>query len=203
MNNQMQERDFEALWEKYSSLLQRLEDENINNFLEAEGQRLLECSYSQRSNEPFCGIAGVIEYSLLLASTAKSMLSALKWNVPMTSVIKCALLSEAGRTGTLTRNRFKNTESEWHIEKLGQYYDWDETCPKYSVQHMTLFKLQHFGIKLSWEEWQAISLMTSMSSEENKFYGYTTSKLATLMMMSRHAILQNENEKNSEVVLPF
>ena len=61
------ERDVETLWGKYSNLLKRLENQNVDNLIDSMDQRILMSSFSQREKEPFCGIGGNVEYALELA----------------------------------------------------------------------------------------------------------------------------------------
>lgn len=189
------ERDVKSLWEKYSNLLEKLKDENVNNLVDSLGQRILIGSYSQREKEPYCGIGGLVEYSLEIAKTASNMNNTLGYDLNKASIIKCSLLSIVGKVGTLEEDRFSETTSEWHKEKLGQYYDWNESCPKYQTEDMTFFILQKFGIYVSWPEWQAIKLLEKSTSEENKFYGYFKNRLAVVMQMSHDIVMKNEKDK--------
>ena len=65
------ERDVETLWNKYVNLLNKLEDENVSNLVSSWDQRIVMSSFSQREKEPFCGIGGIVEYSLELAKGSK------------------------------------------------------------------------------------------------------------------------------------
>lgn len=198
------QRDVENLWSKYEGLLNKLENSNINSLLECQGQRIAMGTYSQRDKEQFCGIGGLIEYSLELAKTSSSIAKALNYDLSKASIIKCTLLSVLGRVGTLNEDRFVDTTSEWHQEKLGQYFDWNEHCPKYQVNDMTLFWLQSFGVELSWDEWNAILLLRENSSEVNKFYGTHKSRLATVLCLANEAVLKDELDKiTGQYTVPF
>lgn len=198
------ERDIETLWSKYEMLLSKLEDESINNLIEKEGERILMTSYSQREKEPFCGIGGIVEYALELAKVANKISDALNYGIYKKTIIRCALLSVLGRVGTISQNRFKDTESEWHRDKLGQYFDWNEDCPKYQINDMTLYLLQHYDVKLSWEEWNAIMLLRDSSSEESKFYGGHKSRLATVLTLAHEAVIKDELDKIAGIyTVPF
>ena len=157
------ERNVENLWSKYEGLLDKLQDENIRRLLDEQGQRIIMGTYSQRDKEQFCGIGGLVEYALELAKTSSAISKALNYDVNKASIIKCSLLSILGRVGTLVIDRFVDTTSEWHKEKLGQYFDWNENCPKYQINDMTLWFLQHYNIKLSLSEWNAIFLLKDLS----------------------------------------
>jgi len=198
------ERDVETLWEKYSNLLKRLENQNVDNLINSMDQRILMSSFSQREKEPFCGIGGNVEYALELAKKASALNKALNYDLNKASIIKCSLLSILGRVGTLTRNRYIDTTSEWHKEKLGQYYDWNEDCPKYQINDMTLFILQNYNVHLSWDEWNAISLIKDMTSEDNKFYNMHKSRLALVLQLAHETVMKDEKDKiDGEYTVPF
>ena len=198
------QRDIETLWSKYEGLLKSLKDENIIKLLDDQGQRILMTSFSQREKEPFCGIAGIVDYSLKLAKNANAFCKALNYDVDKESIIKCSLLSIVGRIGTSFEDRFTETTSEWHKEKLGQYFDWNENCPKYQINDMTLWFLQHYNIKLSWDEWNAIFLLKDLSSEDNKFYSSHKSRLSLVLNLSHSATLKDEfDEINGSYTVPF
>ena len=198
------ERDIENLWLKYEKLLSNVKLEGIDKLLEEFGQRIVESSYSQRDKEVFCGIAGNVEYSLTLAKNANVICKALNYDINSSSIIKCSLLSILGRVGTQFEDRLKESESEWHREKLGQYYEWNESCPKYSINHMTLYHLQRFGVNLLWDEFEALSLLKDMSSEDNKFYGMHKSRLSVVLNLAHEATIKDELDKIKGVyTVPF
>lgn len=198
------ERDVETLWQKYSNLLKILENQNVDNLTESMDQRILMSSFSQREKEPFCGIGGNVEYALELAKKAGALNKALNYDLNKMSIIKCSLLSILGRVGTLTRNRYIDTTSEWHKEKLGQYYDWNEDCPKYQINDMTLFILQYFNVNLNWDEWNAISLIKDMTSEDNKFYNMHKSRLALILQLAHETVMKDEKDKIDGIyTVPF
>ena len=189
------ERDVETLWNKYSNLLSKLNDKNVENLINKWDQRIIMSSFSQREKEPFCGIGGLVEYSLELAKASNNILKALNYDTNPMSIIKCSLLSILGRVGNEMQDRYIECESEWHKEKLGQYYDWNESCPKYQVNDMTLFILQRHNINLSWEEWEALSLLKDMTSEDNKFYSAHKSRLSLVLQMAHESVMKDERDK--------
>lgn len=186
------QRDVETLWNKYSNLLSSLKSENVDNLINSWDQRIITGTYSQREKEPFCGIGGLVEYALDLAKKSNEISKALNYNINKASIVKCSLLSIIGKVGNLTQNRFVDCTSEWHQNKLGQYYDWNEECDKYQTTDMTLFILQRFNIDLSWEEWQAISLLKDNTSEDNKFYSDYKTHLTMVLQMAHEAVIKEE-----------
>ena len=200
----MKIREIENLWQKYEGLLQKLNNANINSMLDSQGERILTSSFSQRTNEPFCGIGGNVEYALELAKVSNNIAKSLHYDIAKSSIIKCSLLSILGRVGTYLEDRYIECTSDWHKEKLGQYYDWNESCPKYQVNDMTLFLLQRFNIDLTWDEWQALTLLKSMSSEDNKFYSMHKSRLSLVLQLAHEAVMKDEKDKIDGVyTVPF
>jgi len=189
------ERDVETLWTKYSKLLEKVGNKNVNNLINKWDQRIIMASFSQREKEPFCGIGGLVEYSLELAKAANNISKALNYDLDSKSIIKCSLLSILGRVGNVSHDRYVECTSDWHKEKLGQYYDWNEECPKYQVNDMTLYLLQRYDVYLNWEEWEAISLMKDMISEDNKFYNMHKSRLTLVMQMAHESVMKDERDK--------
>ena len=200
----IKERDVATIWEKYQKMVSLTRDENFINFIERFDQRIIECSYSQKEKEPFCGLGGLVEYSLELLKNAKNIAAAIGYELPTAKLIKVCLLSEIGRIGTELEDRFVICESEWHKEKLGQLYDWNESCEKYSVQDMSLFHAQRNNISLSWEEWQAIALSKDYTSDENKFYSSFRHRLTIVLNLAKQVTIKNETDKiNGTFTLPF
>ena len=200
----LKERDLEKLWSNYENLAKMTKSESFLNLIEEQGQRILECSYSQRASEPFCGVGGLVEYSLELLKTCKKLNETLGYEVSPMSMIKVCLLVDIGRIGDKHNDRFIICESEWHKEKLGQYFDWNESCTKFNIQDMSLWFAQSYNIDLSWSEWQAILLSKDFTSDENKFYSSYRERLAILVNMAKQSVLKNESDKIKGVfTVPF
>ena len=198
------ELDIEKLWNKYSNLLSKLNCEGTNKLLEEQGQRIIECTYSLKKTDPFCGVGGLVSYSLELAKNANKISKALEYVVNKQSIIKICLLSEVGAIGSLFADRLLLTTSEWHREKLGQLYEWNTGCDKYTIPHMSLFYMNHYGIKLTWEELLAIQLSMGMQADENKFYYGHVPQLALLLQMSKEAtLLKQKRIINGTDCIPF
>ena len=200
----LKERDIEALWNKYENLVKITKEEGFAKLVEEHGQRIVECSYSQKKSEPFCGIGGLISYSLEIIKTCKKLNEALEYDVNPISMIKVGLLLDLSRIGNLTADRFIICESEWHKEKLGQYFEWNESCPKYKISDMSLWYAQRYNIYLTWDEWQAIMIAGDITGESKNFYGSHVSKLAVIFCMSKQAVLKKESDIIKGIhTLPF
>lgn len=200
----IKDRDIKNLWEKYDRFVKMTDDESFIAFVSSFEQRIVECSFSQRDKEPFCGVAGLVEYSLELLKNAKNISSAIGYEFTTQSLIKTCFLTEIGRIGTFQEDRFVICTSDWHKDKLGQYYDWNEECEKYNIQDMSMFHSQRAGIVLSWEEWQAIHLSRDFTSDENRFYSDHRNRLAIVINLAKQVTLKNEFDKIKGIyTVPF
>lgn len=183
------ERNIEELWNKYNGLLGRLSDHGINMLLKEQGQRIAECTFNTKSSEAFTGPGGLIEFSLSVAQSARNLNNSLDLSCPVKSIFLTSLLADIGRIGDLENDTYIVQDSDWHRDKLGQMYKWNEECDKMSMTHKTLFLLQHYGIRLTREEWLAIQLSSGMHNEENRFYVGQNKGLIFLIQTARQHVI--------------
>ena len=104
----LKERDLEKLWKNYENLAKMTKSKELLELINDQDQRILECSYSQRVSEPFCGLGGLVEYSLELLKTCKNLNEALGYGVSPVSMIKTCLLADMGRIGD-KKEKVKNS----------------------------------------------------------------------------------------------
>jgi len=179
--------DFETIknnWETFERLCKKLEDEGVNNLLEALGERLVTAPAATHDSSPGCFPGGLIQNSLETTSKLKKAANLFD-NLNTTSLLKVGLLHEIGKVGDLSNNLFVDQESDWHREKLGQNYKYNEVIPKATVHDRTLMILQHFGVKLTHDEFMAIRLSQGSHLEENKFYVGSEPDLAVALQIAK------------------
>ena len=156
-------------FEKYCDVLKKvIGSEPAKDLCETLGERLLMCPRGLTEDDG--GAPGeLIAFSLEVASAAKN-LSKTFGNTK--SLVKVSLLHELGKIGGLDvdEDLYLIQESEWHREKLGQVYKYNDKCPTMNIAHRTLWLLSHFGIDLSREEWVAVNVSQGMHLPENQFY---------------------------------
>ena len=178
----------EENWKKYEKILGRLSDDNIIGIIESLGERLAICPVGRSESEPGSYPGGLIEHSLKVASTMRKLNESLDFNLPMQSILKVSLLHDIGRVGDESEDLLVVQDSDWHREKLGQNYKFNENLPKMSVTHRTLYLLQKFGIKLTKDEWIAIQTSGGSHFEENRFYVGSEPSLAILLQKSKSLV---------------
>jgi len=147
----------ESNWNIYNKLLNRFEDSNINNMLETIGERLVIAPANPRKHMYGCEPGGLISSSLALVSAIKNLNTHYNNEYDIKSLYKVALLHDLGRLGTSTTDWLVPQESEWHQEKLGEFYCYNDELPRMTPTQRTLMILSEFGITLSQDEFLAIA----------------------------------------------
>jgi len=164
-------------YQKYCAILKKVvEPEIVEKLTDLLGDRL---AISPRGiTEPDGGYPGaLIDYSLKVASAAKS----LGHNFGQTkSLVKVSLLHDLGRVGGLEKGTelYLIQDSDWHLEKLGQTYKYNDNCPKMNIGHRTLWLLSYLGVDLTREEWLAINIGQGLHLPENQFYANSLNPVA-------------------------
>jgi len=183
----MEPDNIEKNWNKYESLCKRFSDPALDALVEKIGERLAVCPFSIKTDLPGCYPGGLIDMSLRVSATMRKINDTLDEpeRLPVAKILKVGLLHDLGKVGDLESDHFLDQDSSWHREKLGQLYKYNESLPKMSYAHRTLFLLQTAGVNLDRDEWEAILLSGGMHLEENRFYAGSRSSLTKILLASR------------------
>jgi hypothetical protein len=68
------------------------------------------------------------------------------------------------------KERYVWNESEWHRNNLGQLYKSSDKIPFTVVPHLSLYTLQEYNVKLTWNEWQGILIHDGLYEKMNESY---------------------------------
>ena len=180
----------EKNWNQYSRLCKSLNSQNIDNMIELLEGRLVECPASTKLDQYGAYIGGLVEHSLKVAVNMKNLSSLYKANLTDNSILKTGLFHDIGKLGDLNKSLYIEQDSQWHIDKLGQMYKFNEKLQKMSTSHRTHYLLQYFGIKLTSDEWIAIQIAQGSHFEENRFYVGSEPKLALILQQAKTAAIQ-------------
>ena len=181
----------ESNWKTYESLVGKLSDDNLNTLVDEVGERLVLCPASTRTDQYGCYPGGLVQHALRVTDAMRKISSALGYDTSTASIIRVGLLHEIGKVGDINNDYFLEQDSDWHREKLGQLYKYNEDLEKMTTSHRTLWLLQHYGVVLTRDEWEAVSCAQGGHLEENKFYAYTNSNLTKLLQAAK-ALVINE-----------
>ena len=176
-------------WETFGKLCDRLSDHGLNTLLETLGERILMCPASPRESQYGAYAGGLAEHSLEVTKVMRDLVQVYALSIPVNSIIKVGLLHDLGKVGDLDKDYFVEQTSDWHRDKLGQVYKYNEELNKMSVSHRTLYLLQYFGVALTNDEWLAIQLAQGSHFEENRFYVGHESGLALVLQQAKQRVI--------------
>ena len=184
----MSQPDFETVksnWDTFEKLCGRLSDDNINTLLTTLGERLITTPAATHDTRAGCFGGGLVQTSLEITSKMRKIASEFYPDIPVASILKVGLLHEIGKVGTLEEDLYLEQDSDWHREKLGQFYKYNENIDKSATPERSLYLLQHFGITLTHDEYYAIRLSQGSHLEENRFYAGSEPDLATCLQVAK------------------
>ena len=175
-------------YEKYTTFLERFfPGEATKDLIEHFGERLVLCPAGLTIEEG--GYPGaLVDRALRTAQRAKQIAQAAELPTNPSSAVRVALVAELGRLGDLEPEAelYLPQTSDWHREKLGQNYKYNDACSRTTVPHRTLHLLQHFGLRLNREEWIAVLTIGGLHLPENAFYGNKKNDLIDLLQLAKH-----------------
>lgn len=177
----------EKNWNKYESLCKRFSDPALDNLLDHLGERIAICPFSPRTDLVGCYPGGLVDMSLKIFANMRKINDTLdeEIRVSVPHLLKVGLLHDLGKVGDAENDHFLDQDSDWHRDKLGQMYKYNESLPKMTYAHRSLFLLQNFGVKLDQFEWEAIATSGGMHLEENRFYAGSKNNLSKILLSSR------------------
>lgn len=177
----------EKNWNKFESLCKRFDDPGLNTLLEEMGERLAMCPNALKTEYSGCYPGGLVDCSLRITASMRKINDTLDESnrLPTASLLKVGLLHDLGKVGDTEQDHFLDQDSDWHREKLGQLYKYNESLPKMTYAHRTLFLLQHYGVKLDVLEWEAILTSGGLHLEENRFYAGSKNTLGKILTAAR------------------
>jgi len=175
--------DIKKNWKFFSTLLNRLEDDNINNFIESLGQRLAISPANQIKGQYGAYAGGLIESSVKLGKSMQALNNFHGNPCDVKSIYKVGLLHDIGRLGTMDQDFFLLQDSDWHREKLGHQFKVNYSLKTTHLQR-TLFLLSQFQVVLSEEEFTALLGLDD---------GEAKNQLGAILLHARN-MLENEEE---------
>jgi len=177
-------------YDKYLELLMKFfpdSTEAIDRLEEEMGERLF---LTPRDQTPDTGgtPGGLVEFAVATAKHA----SMFKSVVDQKKLVRTALIHELGKLGGSLdgQDLYVVETSDWHREKLGRHFKYNEACPKMSFPHRTLFYIARYGFVLEEDEWLALVTAAGFQYDENRFYANEVLPLATALQACRTFALQ-------------
>lgn len=186
-------------WERFSSLLLQTGEHRsgqLQEMLNHFSDRLIMAPASSKKSYHGCFVGGLVDHSLRVLKNCTRMAKVapdVYGSLSEESVVFASLLHDFGKVGDLTNERYVPQTNNYYKDK-GNLFEINKAMPYATVSHMSVFLLQHFGVKATWDEWQAILLNDGMVLPENKPYAMFETPLALLVHQSDR--LSCEQEKS-------
>jgi hypothetical protein len=164
----------------------------VQEMIESLGERLLLCPGSLNEGQPWSGPGGLIEQSISVTMKMRTIAKALDLQVTTDSLILVGLFHNIGMVGSESADYLIPQDSDWH-RKQGRLYRYNENLSKMPIAHRSLHLLQHFGVRLTMDEWVAIATSTGPAREENRFYVGSEPDIGVILTQARQWVLKGHN----------
>jgi len=203
MTKKMQEITPEEInenFEKFTGFLQKLEDTPDRKgaalqMCDELGERLALCPASGRLDYHNCFPGGLVEHSNRVLGNGlrlRKQFSSVEM-VPTSSLIIGCLFHDLGKVGDLTDDYYIPQDSDWHRDKLGEFYKVNTEMKYMTVPHRSVFLCQHFGLRLTHDEMVAILIHDGQYVDDNKSYKMKEPALADIVHLADY--LAGKEEK--------
>jgi hypothetical protein len=167
--------------------------EPVAAMLDALGERIIMCPATLQEQEGWSKPGGLIRMSIEVTGTMRNLAAALDLeHIPVESIVITGLFHAIGMVGSVETPYLLDQDSDWH-RKQGRLYRYNEVLPKVPIAHRSLQLLQHWGVKLTPEEWVAIAVAGGPQREENRFYVGSEPALAVLLTQARQWVYRNSS----------
>jgi len=159
-------------FEKYRSFLEKLGDrsESALSMVDALGERLALCPASSRKEYHAAFPGGLVDHSLRVLSNALKLCKTFGWDVPRESLIIGCLFHDLGKVGDESSDYYLPQTDSWRVDKLGEVYTHNRSMQYMTVPDRGVWLCQHFGLRLTKEEFLAIKLNDGQYDETNAPY---------------------------------
>jgi len=119
---------------------------------------------------------GLVEHILIASKYAVNVNNILpeRLQQDVSSILKCTILSQIGKVFL-----FKPNESEWHRNKLGKMYEFNDQLVSMRVGERSAYYCSKYGVDLTEEEYQTI--MNSDKGDDDLQSKYHSTPLAQIV----------------------
>lgn len=166
-------------------------------FLDEVEECLAIAPASSRTEYHMAFPGGLVDHSLRVLQNSLILAKAFGYDLKTDSLIVASLLHDIGKIGLPVGDSFQPfyipQESQWHREKLGQMYVYNDQLHFMTTRDRSLYLVQHYKLPVTMDEWVAIMLNDGYSLEANKPYQLKEPLLATIVMQADYnATLQEK-----------
>jgi hypothetical protein len=193
---QLSPEEIASNFDKYRSFMEKLGDrsEHALALVDHLGERLALCPASSRKDFHAAFPGGLVDHSLRVLSNALKLCKTFGWDLSKDSLIIGCLLHDLGKVGDETQDYYLPQTDEWRVNKLGETYTHNRVMQYMTVPDRGVWLCQHFGLRLTKEEFLAIKLNDGQYDETNAPYKMKEPTLAVVVHMAD--LLATREEKS-------
>jgi len=190
--------DIEKNWARFCGLCEKVGDRapTIKLMLDELDLRLALCPGSAKKEFHGAFPGGLVDHSLRVLNKLIVLNKSFGWGLQKDSMIIAALFHDIGKVGlpgSDPENDFYVPQQDnWRREKLGEEYMYNNAITYMTTPDRSVFMMQHYGIKLSADEWLALKLNDGFVLQENKAYCLRISPLVNGVMTADYVATMEE-----------
>ncbi len=175
--------------DRKDAIVKMLEDDTF-------GQLYFTAPASSREQYHYAWAGGLVSHSLNVYKNLRLLSKTFDLGFDEESMCIVSLFHDLGKAcaSDLKNPHYAETTEDWKIQK-GWLYEYGTVGVYMPTHQRSLFILQHFGIKLTDEEYQAILLHDGMYVQENRGYGLKECSLALHLHMADRIVLMIEQNE--------
>lgn len=166
----------------------------VTQMVEDLGERLALAPASTKFEYHSAFPGGLVDHSLRVLQNLRTLNTSFKTDLPSDSMIVAALFHDFGKVGDLTGDCYEVQNNSWRRDNLGEAYTVNKKIQKMPNAERGLFMMQHYGVKLSLDEWIAIRTNDGQYTPENSYYKMHEPTLALLTHMADRLACDQEKE---------
>ena len=160
------------------------------------GQEYFEAPASAKADYHSCFPGGLLHHSLKVTRNLHKIIPELVVaNQTKSWITFAGMFHDIGKCGDGENSYYVEQDSDWHREKLGQYYTYNEEVKYMVVAQRSLYLIQRAGIVLPFDVYQAILLHDGYILEGNRSYCLKEKPLASALQSADYLATIDEKQK--------
>jgi len=181
----MNEKEIQSLIKTFDVWVDQLSEERlkqVRTLIDGVGQRFFTAPASGNIHKHDAEPGGLLSHSLTVFKNLLLLNNTFGKTLPFDSLVICGLFHDLGKIGTLEGlDMYVPVTEQWRVQKGFRYEHNKEIKDGLTHAQRSLRILNHFGVKLTDDEYVAILYHDGMYVKENEQFRYVQSKLASLM----------------------
>lgn len=188
-------------WTMFTTLISKIKNDDLREKLlvmcEDLRPRLQVCPASTQTKYVGAFMGGLVNMSLKMAKHMNTMNKSGVYGepIPLDQIIVASLLSQLGKLGSPNQDYYSPKDSKWHNER-GIMFEYNEDVAG-TVGTRSLFWLNHYGVKLSHDEIEAILSLDSIGLGRDSQQLYNVSALTLCLQHAYQTVCSRATGETS------